>query len=308
MHFPRIAEAYLLCPQSNLYFERDLNSKRDLTTVYSPESEIRKPFRLVLSILYSLPSAHHLGYRLFLRNLKGAYRQSLLGLFWTLIPPLVTSVIWIFLNSQRVIKVDVEGISYPIFVITGTILWQTFSESVNGPLKGVVSGKSMLVKINFNREALILSGFYEVVYNAIIKIVLLVGIYLLMGQEITINFFLGLLGFISLMILGVAIGILLTPIALLYNDIQKGLALILQFAIYLTPVIYPQPTEGTAAQLMRFNPVAPILVGTRDLLTNSLFMEVGPMLTISAISLFSLLIGLFIFRLAIPVIIERIGS
>ena len=57
------------------------------TTVYSPESGIRKPGKLLKEIIEGWTNSWGLGWRLFLRNFKGMYRQSLLGLAWTIIPP-----------------------------------------------------------------------------------------------------------------------------------------------------------------------------------------------------------------------------
>ncbi|WPP52635.1 ABC transporter permease [Catalinimonas niigatensis] len=276
--------------------------------VYTPESGIRNPRLLLEDFMESLPQMHALGYRLFLRNLKGMYRQSLLGLFWSVIPPLVTSLIWIFLNGQRVVDIDVPGISYPLFVIIGTILWQTFAEGVNGPVRGVTMGKSMLAKINFPRESLILSGIYEVIFNVLIKIGLIALVFVTFQQMPAWSTLFSLLGFASLILLGSTIGLLLTPLAMLYNDIQKGIVIVLQFAIYLTPVIYPEPKSGLAAQLMQFNPVAPLLTTTRNLLIGAPTPNLETFFWVSGASVVLFLLGLLVYRLAMPIIIERIGS
>ncbi len=276
--------------------------------VYTPESGLRQPKVLLADFVESLPQMHALGYRLFLRNLKGMYRQSLLGIFWSVIPPLVTSLIWIFLNGQRVVDIDVPGISYPLFVIIGTILWQTFAEGVNGPVRGVTMGKSMLAKINFPRESLILSGIYEVIFNVLIKIGLIALVFVAFQQMPAWSTLFGLLGFASLILLGSTIGLLLTPLAMLYNDIQKGIVIVLQFAIYLTPVIYPEPKSGLAAQLMQFNPVAPLLTTTRNLLIGAPTPNLDTFFWVSGASVVLFLLGLLVYRLAMPIIIERIGS
>nr|WKN36990.1 ABC transporter permease [Tunicatimonas sp. TK19036] len=276
--------------------------------VYTPESGIKTPETLIKDLWYSLPKAHALGYRLFLRNLKGMYRQSLLGLLWSVVPPLVTSVIWILLNGQRVVNIEVPGVSYPLFVITGSILWQAFAEGVNGPVKGVMTGRSMLAKINFPRESLILSGVYEVIFNALIKVGLLVIIFVAFQHIPSWTSVFGILGFASLILLGSTIGLLLTPLAMLYHDIQKGVAIVLQFAIYLTPVIYPQPDSGMVAELMKFNPVAPLLTTTRNFLLGVPVIDLTTFCWISGISMILFILGILIYRLVMPIIIERIGS
>jgi lipopolysaccharide transport system permease protein len=232
----------------------------------------------------------------------------MLGLFWSVLPPLVTSLIWIFLNGQRVVNIEVPGVSYPLFVIIGTTLWQSFAEGVNGPIRGVATGKSMLAKINFPRESLILSGIYEAIFNTLIKIGLLVLVFAAFQQVPYVTTFLGILGFAALILLGSTIGLLLTPLGMLYQDVQKGVVIVLQFAIYLTPVIYPEPKGGLVAEFMKFNPVAPLLTTTRNLMIGAPTPGLDTFFLVSGGALVLFLLGIFIFRLTMPIIIERIGS
>jgi len=102
--------------------------------------------------------ARELAWRLLVRNISAQYRQSLLGYAWAFIPPLFASLIWIFLHSQRILGIGDTGMPCPVFVIIGTVLWQTFTEALNSPLQMVNQSKAMLAKINFPREALILTG------------------------------------------------------------------------------------------------------------------------------------------------------
>ena len=280
----------------------------DKPKVYSPDNESDGAFTGFIEIFTSLPQIHGLAYRLFLRNLKGQYRQSFLGLFWTILPPLVTSLIWIFLNNQSVISIDVSGVSYPIFVIVGTTLWQTFGEGVNAPMKGVNSGRSMLAKINFPRESLLLAGLYESVFNLIIKIALVILVFLFLGQPFTTTLPLGILAFFPMLLLGFSIGTILVPFGMLISDVQRGLSIILQFAIYLTPVIYPSPSAGQAKDLMMFNPVAPLLNTGRNLMVGLPVENWSLFTTVVIGSIVLLFFGLIIYRLSMNIIIERFGG
>lgn len=277
-------------------------------TIYSPDSGIKKPGQLVKNLIYDAKPAHELGIRLAKRNIKALYRQSLLGYFWSVIPPLATSLVWVFLNSQKVVNIDDPGVPYPLFVLIGTMLWQIFNESVQAPLKGVTSGRSMLTKINFPRESLILAGLYESAFNALIKLGLIILILLFYQYYPPFTAIFALTGIISIMILGSTIGILLTPLGILYKDVQRAIVIVMQFAIYLTPVIYPEPRFGLAAKLMQFNPVAPLLVTTRNLFLGNELTGLNEFLIFSLISLVIFIIGLFFYRLAMPIIIERVGS
>ena len=185
-------------------------------TVYSANATNRSLFAILMAIFRELPEAHELGLRLFKRNLKAMYRQSLLGFAW-LVPPLITAALWIFLRGSNVMSVGDTGIPYPVFVLIGTMMWQIFSEAMQAPIKNVISNKSMLVKINIPREALLLSGIYEVLFNVLIKLGLLVIIFVVFKQAVGVSLLLAPIGILSLLLCGFSLGLILTPIGPVYG-------------------------------------------------------------------------------------------
>jgi homopolymeric O-antigen transport system permease protein len=264
--------------------------------------------QVITGLIKGIIDGHGLGVQLFKRNLKAQYRQSLLGFAWALLPPIIVSVTWIVLQGSKVINVAVPGISYPVFVMTGTLLWQIFTDSVLMPLKNVTLNKSILVKINFPREALLISGVYEVLFNVLIKVGILVLIYVWFNQSIGFTILYGLLGIFCLMSFGLGIGILLTPIGMLYQDIQRGITILMPFLMYLTPVIYPMPATGRFAAIMQFNPLAGLIPVIRNWLTLQTPGNMDLFVMYSIIGFVLLFLSLIVYRVAVPIIIERIGA
>ncbi len=277
-------------------------------TIYSADNTDRSLLRHLREVFRELPEAHELGYRLFKRNIKAMYRQSLLGIVWALFPPLITAALWIFLRGNNVMSFGDTSVPYPVFVLVGTMLWQIFTESILAPLKSITSNKSMLIKINIPREGLLLSGIYEVFFNVLIKIFLLAIIFIAFGQSLSVSVVWVLPGILSIITCGFSIGLLLTPIGMLYTDIQRGLGIILPFLMYLTPVIYPSPKDGAVAAIMRVNPMASLLVETRNWFTSQPIQDLNLFLIYTAIFIFISFFGIMIFRISMPMIIERIGS
>src|SRR5262245_36621725 len=136
-------------------------------TVYAPESELRSPRQLVRSMGRDLLAARELAWRLLVRDISARYRQSLLGVTWAFLTPIVSAAVFVLLNQQGTLNVDATSvpIPYPAWVIVGTVLWQLFADSLNMPLRAVAGGKAMLGKINFPREALLLSGIGQVLFD-----------------------------------------------------------------------------------------------------------------------------------------------
>ncbi|MDY0313209.1 MAG: ABC transporter permease [Desulfobacterales bacterium] len=156
---------------------------------------------------------------------------------------------------------------YPVYVFTGTMIWAIFMDAVNAPLQQTIAAKHMLAKINFPREALVVSGIYQTLFNGAIKIALLLAALLFLGIHPDWRLAWFPLGIVSLILAGTALGLLLTPVGVLYTDIGKSLPLLLQFLMYLTPVVFPMPADGWAALLFRLNPMTPLVLTTRDWLT-----------------------------------------
>lgn len=275
--------------------------------VYKPRRGSADLRALVSSMVAQFPTAWSLGYRLAVRNIRARYRQSLLGLFWALLPPLLTSAVWILLRSQNVFEFGAIEVPYPLFVLMGTMLWQVFSESMTIFLNGLNTNRSLLVKINFPQEALAYAAFIEVTFNLGIK-VLLIGAAMAFYQvppNILVLPAIG--GMLILVMLGLSISLLLSPVAMLYKDILLGVPVLLQFAMYLTPVVYAKTTFTGIASIMNYNPVTPVLTSIRSWL---LAVPGDPMglILVGAISLGLLVVGLIAYRISLTIVIERIGS
>ncbi len=285
-----------------------LQNPSDQLTIYSAQGRSRSFLKALYTILKEVPAAHRLAIRLFKRDLKAQYRQSFLGIFWALIPPITTSALWIFLKGNKVVDFGETVISYPLFVITGTLLWQVFTDSFNAPLKSLKANKSILVKLNVPREGLLLSGVYSMFFNLFIKLVLLGVTFVYFGQSVSINLLLFPLGVLSIVICGLALGLLFVPVGMLYGDVQRIISLGLPFAMYLTPVIYPPKTEGFIGLLLKINPMATLLNTTREWFTNQSVTDYPTMIYISIGFVLLLCVGLAIFKISMPVIIERIGN
>ena len=128
-------------------------SQKPKLTIYTPEPALKHPAKLIKELFVDIIQSRELAWRLFLRNIRGQYRQSILGIFWVFIPPILTTITWIFLNSAKIFQIEDTGaLPYPVFVMVGTLLWTGFTESLNKPIQSMQAGKSMLTKLNFPHE------------------------------------------------------------------------------------------------------------------------------------------------------------
>lgn len=277
--------------------------------VYSSESNLRKPWKIIGAIFRDIRMGQDLAIRLTIRDIKALYRQSILGLLWAFILPIATTLTWVFLNSSGIISLgESTDLPYPIYVFTGTMIWAMFLESMQAPITKTTKNKPILAKVNFPREAIVMSAIYESLFNAAIKAIILIVALAVLGYAGTYTLLLFPLALLSLVLVGTTIGLLLTPLATLYNDISKGLPLVMQFLMYTTPVIYAIPKEGLTAKLILANPLTPLIMTARSWLTGSVGNFIPQFLTINAINLVLLLLMAVVFRVALPILIERMNA
>jgi lipopolysaccharide transport system permease protein len=269
---------------------------------------MRSPRRLLGAMLGDLISSRELAWRLFVRDLSAQYRQSLFGVVWAFVPPIVTSVIFVFLQARNIINFGETNIPYPVYVLVSVLLWQVFTESLNGPLKSVTAAKPLLVKINFPREALIVSSFYMVVFNLLIKALILGVIFVVFRIPLTWGLVLAVIPVFMLIFLGFGVGLFITPLGVLYNDVATSLPVITQLFFFVTPVVYPPPQTFPLSLIVILNPVSPLLIAARDWITTGQINNLPAMLIISGFSLILLFVAWIIYRIALPIIIERISA
>ncbi|HYM60955.1 MAG TPA: ABC transporter permease [Thermoanaerobaculia bacterium] len=173
------------------------------------------------------------------RDLKVRYRQTLLGVTWVLIQPLLTTLIFTFLFN-RVAHIQAGGgIPYVLFVLAGITLWNLFSSGVQSAGNSLISSAHVISKVYFPRliipAAALLSGLADVVVTACLLIVLMFwyGVapplaVVLAPVLVAICYFLALGG-----------GLWLAALNVEYRDVRVLIPFLLQFGMYVTPVVYP---------------------------------------------------------------------
>jgi lipopolysaccharide transport system permease protein len=276
--------------------------------VYRPESKIRHPLQLFREMGRDLLASRELAWRLLVRDISAQYRQSLLGIFWAFIPPIITAAGFTLAKSNGIVNIGNTELPYAAYVMFSMSLWQTFVEALNGPIQAVTAAKAMLARINFPREALIVAKLGEVFFNFGIKLILIVGLFIWFKIPVTLSLILAPVALIHLILLGTFIGLLLAPMGALYQDVTKGLTLITGFWLFLTPVVYPVPSNGVFGSIVKLNPVTPLLVTTRELATTGVISDPQGFWIASLIAILGLLLAWIFYRLAMPFVIERISS
>ena len=277
------------------------------TRIYKKENNL-KILQLFKASLKDIYNSRFLARQLAERDIKAQYRQSYLGIIWAFITPLTTAFVWIFLSSSGTVKLSDTGVPYPVYAFSGTLIWSIFKEALSTPTASTNNARSILSKINFPKEALIISGIYKMLFNSAFKVGLL--IVLMVIYKIGYNWCLILfpLALLAVIFLGITIGLILTPFSMLYKDVGRIINLGLSLLMYITPVVYVVPKTGLMNTLMTYNPLTPIMEVTRTMLFGGEFNYIPQYILVLCLSVPILCVGLIWYRISIPVIVERSSS
>ena len=277
------------------------------THIYKKERTI-KIGTLLKASLRDIYKSRFLSRQLAERDIKAQYRQSYLGILWAFIMPLTTALVWIFLNSSGTVKLLDTGIPYPVYAFSGTLIWSINIASINSPIQNTMASKGILTKINFPKEALIISGIYKLLFDSFIKVILLVILIFAFGVGFHWSLLLLPIALLGAIIFGTTIGLFLTPLGLLYKDISKLITFGMQFLMYITPVVYAIPSSGIMKTIMVWNPITPIVLTARDLIVGFSPQHLWYFIIVVAVCIPLLFMALVIYRISIPIIVERLSA
>jgi lipopolysaccharide transport system permease protein len=217
--------------------------------------------------------------------------------------------VWVFLTNQGVIQLEDAGVPYPLFVLAGTTCWQIFVQSLLMPTQIVNANKSILTKINFPRQAILVAGLVELLVPLMAGLIILAATMGIMGQAPGFWLIPGVVLLLIFVLGGFFIGLFLLPIGILFKDVQYGLPAIMQMLMYLTPVVYPKPDYQGFARVLDYNPVTPVITAARAWIINMPEKPGWEVLLIATGVIFMLgYVGLVLYRVTLSVLIERMGT
>jgi len=284
-----------------------LEDKKLPVTVYEKQRKINL-VKLLGQTLTDFFGSHFLALQLTRRDVSAQYRQSYFGILWLFITPLASAAIWVFLNSSGTITITDTGIPYPVYAFSGTLIWSILLESINAPMASTNAARGIISKINFPKEALVLSGIYKLLFNSSFKVLLLVVFIFAFGVGFHWSLLLLPLVLVMAVVFGTSLGLLVTPIGMLYSDVSRLISMGLSLLMYVTPVVYGIPKTGIMKTIMTYNPFTPFILTSRDVAVGGSPEFLNYFIGLTGLGIVLFFIGLVIYRVSIPVIVERLSA
>ena len=238
------------------------------------------------------------------RDFTARYKQTVLGPIWFFINPIITTLTFT-LVFNRIIGISTDGIPPLLFYMSGTLIWNYFSQVLGTTSNSLAGNTHLFAKVYFPRLIPPLAQTISSLMSFGVQFVTFLGFYayyLLIKHEPTIqspslNWL-----FLPLIVLHAATisrgaGLILSALTAKYKDLQQVQSYFLGLLIYVTPVIYPLSAIGEKwSWLANLNPMTAVVETTRGILLGGLHFHQSSYFASAAVSVSLLLIGIFSYQ------------
>ncbi len=226
------------------------------------------------------------------RDVVTRYKRSMLGIAWTMLNPLGTTLVLTIVFSE----VFGTEQSYAAYVICGLMPWLFFAQTTNACMVGLIWGGSLLNRIYIPRTIFAVSAIGTGLVNLLISLFPILLVTVLSGIPITAAVLLLPVAVLFLAMFSLGLGLILSAIAIRFADVTDMYQIVLTAWMYLSPVIFrvemiPQKYHW----IVRINPMFYLINYFRAFIYNGQIPSLEDTLLVCGISLVSLLLGWFFF-------------
>ncbi|MBL7937474.1 MAG: ABC transporter permease [Bacteroidia bacterium] len=232
------------------------------------------------------------------RDVKVKYKQTIFGFLWAILQPLFMTLVFTLFLGESITQKTQLSIPYPVFALSGMLLWSVFSGGMSNAANSMVSNANIIKKIYFPRLIIPISAILVTLVDFFIALIIFIA--LLFFYKVDINYVSILYIPVSLLITclsAMGIGTFLAALNIKYRDVRYVIPFLVQGLLFLTPVLYPANISPNpfVQFLLKLNPLSGALELIRSLFTGY-FINIETVLLslISSIVLF--IMGIVYFR------------
>jgi lipopolysaccharide transport system permease protein len=202
-------------------------------------------------------------YFLVWRDLKVRYRQTILGVSWAVLQPLLTMVI-LSLVFGRLAKVPSDGLPYPVFSYAALVPWTFFASSLTNASNSIISSSTMLKKIYFPRMTLPIAAVLSGLVDLFLALAVLLGMMLVYGLVPTANVVWVPALLLLTLVTSLGVSLWLSAMNVQFRDVRYAVPFLIQAWLFATPVAYPSSLLSEPWKTVYgLNPMAGVVEGSR---------------------------------------------
>lgn len=228
------------------------------------------------------------------KGIKLKYRRSYLGIFWSLLEPLLTMIVLsivfgtLFGNRTR---------EFPVYILTGRLLYNFYSASTKAALRSIRTHSAMIKKVYVPKYLYTMSSVLYTYIIFLISLIVLVGVAAVLGVRPTIYLLQAPIALLLILILAYGCGMILATFGVFFRDLEYLWSVALMLIMYTCAIFYyPERLLKSGWDwILRYNPLYCII----DIFRAAVFgrmMDMGYLIYASVFSVVALVIGLLVFK------------
>lgn len=228
------------------------------------------------------------------RDFKTKYRRSFLGVFWSFLNPLLTMIIQYIVFSS-IFRSSIEN--YPVYLLSGIVIFNALSESSNTSLSAIVSNFSLINKVKVPLYVFPISRVFMSLINLSLSLLPLIIVMILTGTPLSYKLIIIPIGLLFLIVFLVGVGLILSTLMVFFRDIQFLWGVFLLVWMYATPIFYPESIiPQRFSMILTFNPIYYYIRFMRSIIIEQTVPGFDVLIPIVFISLLVFFVGLFFFN------------
>ena len=241
-------------------------------------------------------------YFLVWRDVKVRYKQTIFGVTWAILQPLMTMVVFtIFFGGLA--RVGSDGLPYPLFSYAGLLPWTFFAQGVSQASNSLVGSANLIKKVYFPRLIVPLASVLGGLVDFVVAFAVLIGLMAYYGIWPSLTMVWLPVFLLIATAAGLGVGLWLSALNVEYRDFRHVVPFLIQLWLFATPVIYPASTVqeklssmGLPTWLYGLNPMAGVVQGFRWALFGRSSFSPADLSASAAASALLLISGAFFFR------------
>ena len=260
-----------------------------------------KKNRILRDTLLSLWNHRDLILILVRRDIAVRYKRSALGLLWTLLNPLLTSlVLWFVFITIFSARLP-DGTQFAPYVLSGVLIISFFVQGFNQSADSIAQGAGILMKVYVPPQVFAFAGALSNAANFFFGLFALALICLITGNGISLIFPLTILVIICMLLYVTGLGLMVAISYIRFDDTRNIFAVVVSFMMYLSPIFYPKEIlSSTVLLIVNANPLTSFLDVFRFVFANTGVATWADWAYMSGTSLLVFLIGIRVFARAWP--------
>ncbi len=199
-------------------------------------------------------------------DFKLRYQGSVLGYLWAVLRPLLMFAI-LYVVFSRILRFGSDIPHYPVYLLTGTVMWSFFSECTGQGIQAMVNRGDLIRKISFPKYIVVVSATMTAVINLLINVGVIIIFALFNGVMPSWHWLVVPFALLELYLLSLGISLLLGAINVKYRDIASIWDVLMQALFYTAPIIYPismvAEQSELAAKVLLLNPISQTIQDVR---------------------------------------------